>query len=95
MSFIPERFDPSSKYYLTPKGTKRHPMSYGPFLGGKRVCLGKTFAVNIAKCMVPVIICSLDFKFDDPIHYQKKPNNLFIIQEPKIIVKVSKNTLSL
>lgn len=41
--FIPERFDPSSKYYLTPSGKRRHPMSFGPFLGGKRACLGKTF----------------------------------------------------
>ena len=45
--FIPERFDPSSEFYLTSSGTKRHPMSYGPFLGGKRICLGKTFAENI------------------------------------------------
>ncbi|MFS8160466.1 MAG: cytochrome P450, partial [Candidatus Roizmanbacteria bacterium] len=42
--YIPERFDPESPFYLTPYGTKRHPMSYGPFLGGKRICLGKTFA---------------------------------------------------
>ena len=56
MRFIPDRFDPTSKYYLTPKGTKRHPMSYGPFLGGKRICLGKTFAENMAKCIIPIIL---------------------------------------
>jgi cytochrome P450 len=54
--YIPERFDPESKYALTPKGTKRHPMSFGPFLGGKRICLGKTFAENIGKCVLPIII---------------------------------------
>jgi cytochrome P450 len=54
--FIPERFDPESEYYLTPSGNRRHPMSYGPFLGGKRVCLGKTFADNMSKSMLAVII---------------------------------------
>jgi cytochrome P450 len=54
--YIPERFDPSSKFFLTPSGTKRHPMSYGPFLGGKRICLGKTFAENIVKCILPMIV---------------------------------------
>jgi len=53
--YIPERFDPDSEYYLTPSGKKRHPMSFGPFLGGKRICLGKTFAENIAKCVIPII----------------------------------------
>ena len=55
-SYIPERFDPTSRYYLTPSGEKRHSMSYGPFLGGKRVCLGKTFAENIGKCVMPIIM---------------------------------------
>jgi cytochrome P450 len=54
-NFIPERFDPESPYYLTPKGTKRHPMSFGPFLGGRRICLGKSFAENIAKVVFPII----------------------------------------
>ena len=54
--FIPERFDPSSKYYLTPSGKKRHPMSFSPFLGGKRICLGKAFADNIGKLMATMIM---------------------------------------
>jgi len=41
--YIPERFNPSSKYYLTPSGTKRNPYSFSPFLGGNRVCMGKPF----------------------------------------------------
>ena len=53
--FIPERFDPTSPYYLTPDGKKRHPMSYGPFLGGRRICLGKTFGENIGKCIIALI----------------------------------------
>lgn len=47
--WIPERFDPNSKYYLTPAGKKRIAASFSPFFGGRRVCLGKTFAENIAR----------------------------------------------
>ena len=64
-TFIPERFDPNSKYFLTPSGNKRHPMSFGPFLGGKRICLGKTFAESILKCILPVIFNQVDFEFED------------------------------
>lgn len=52
--YIPERFDPTSKFYLAPSGQKRHPMSYGPFLGGKRICLGKTFAEKLVRCILPI-----------------------------------------
>lgn len=61
-SFIPERFNHESPYSLTPEGKKRHPMSFGPFLGGKRVCLGKTFTENVAKCVVPVIMSQVYFE---------------------------------
>ena len=54
--FIPERFDPESKFYLRPDGMKRHPFSYGPYLGGKRVCLGKDFAESLAKIMITMIV---------------------------------------
>ncbi|CDW88282.1 cytochrome p450 [Stylonychia lemnae] len=71
--FIPERFDPQSPYYLTPDGKKRKQCSYSPFLGGRRICLGKTFAENIAKCIIPIIISELDIKFKKDYHYEKKP----------------------
>ena len=45
--FIPERFDPKSKYFLTPKGKRRHLLAFAPFSGGKRVCIGKTLAENL------------------------------------------------
>mmetsp|Transcript_99537 Transcript_99537/g.136786 ORF Transcript_99537/g.136786 Transcript_99537/m.136786 type:complete len:104 (+) Transcript_99537:1164-1475(+) len=32
--FIPDRFDPESKYFLTPSGKRRNPFSFAPFLGG-------------------------------------------------------------
>ena len=59
--YIPDRFDPESSYYLTPSGQKRHPMSFAPFLGGKRVCVGKTFAEAISKISGPNLIYNFDF----------------------------------
>ena len=77
--YIPERFDSTSQYYLAPNGKKRHPMSYGPFLGGRRVCLGKTFAEQIGKCILSIIITQLDFEFVDPkVREIKPPNNFFV-----------------
>jgi len=32
--FIPNRFDPESKYFLTPAGKRKNPFSFAPFLGG-------------------------------------------------------------
>ena len=75
--FIPERFDPSSPYYLTPAGKKRNPMSYVPFLGGKRICLGKTFSDVIAKVISAAILKQFDFEFVNPEHYIKKPRHDF------------------
>eukprot|EP00347_Sterkiella_histriomuscorum_P011321 403372900 len=71
--FIPERFDPTSPYYLTPDGKKRNPSSFGPFLGGRRICLGKTLAENLAKIMIPIIVNEIDFDFVKPEHKFKKP----------------------
>ena len=54
--FIPERFDPASTYYLTPGGNKRNPFSFSPFLGGVRICIGKTFVEAISKFVVPSLL---------------------------------------
>ena len=72
-SFIPERFDPQSSYYLTPEGKKRIPASYCPFLGGKRICMGKSFAENIAKVIISIIMSQLEFDFVNPDNYERKP----------------------
>mmetsp|Transcript_30460 Transcript_30460/g.29843 ORF Transcript_30460/g.29843 Transcript_30460/m.29843 type:complete len:142 (-) Transcript_30460:20-445(-) len=72
--FIPERFDPKSPYYLTPAGQKRHPMSFGPFLGGKRVCLGKTFAEYIERYVVASFIHRFPhLEFEDKQSYERLP----------------------
>ncbi len=47
-------------------------MSYGPFLGGKRICLGKTFAETVAKIVGPSLLYLFEFKFfDEKLMYEK------------------------
>ena len=60
--FIPERFDSNSPFYLTPKGHKRNPFSFSPFLGGSRICMGKTFIEAVSKLTIPVLLANFDFE---------------------------------
>ncbi|CDW89828.1 cytochrome p450 4f12 [Stylonychia lemnae] len=85
--FIPERFDPSSKHFLNAEGKKRKPASFSPFLGGRRICLGKTFAENVIKCIAPLIVSSFDFEILKPEHQQRKPPN-GVFAEPVYPMKV-------
>jgi len=89
LKFIPERFDPESKHFLNAEGKKRKPASFSPFLGGRRICVGKTFAENIIKSVVPLILSKLEFEFVDPKDYLRKPPN-GVFAEPKfnVIAKI-------
>lgn len=60
--FIPDRFDPKSKYFLTPSGQKRHAFSFIPFIGGKRICVGRVFTESCIQVILPLIL--LNFKFE-------------------------------
>jgi cytochrome P450 len=60
---------------LTPNGKKRHPMAFSPFLGGKRVCLGKTFVETMSKMVGPTILANFDFEFVDKKCMNYKPDN--------------------
>lgn len=40
-------------------------MAFTPFMGGKRVCLGKTFAEVTVRFTVPMMLYFLDFEFVD------------------------------
>jgi cytochrome P450/NADPH-cytochrome P450 reductase len=79
--YKPERFE---------KRGKHHPMSYMPFLAGKRVCSGKTFAENSMKTILPLIIKSFSgFEFVDKEHYIHKPiNNVAQEKRPEIYIKL-------
>lgn len=89
--FIPERFEPHSKYYLRPDGKPRNPFSFVPFSGGKRICLGKTFAEINFKCVFPLLINNYKFDFVNPEHMVKKPsNNVIQFEKNETLVKVTK-----
>ena len=63
------RFDTknkNNKWSLTSNGKPRNPLAFTPFMGGKRVCLGKTFAEVTVRFTVPMILYFLDFEFVDP-----------------------------
>jgi cytochrome P450 len=68
--------------------------SYIPFLGGKRVCVGKTFAEVISKFVLPIFLTYFDFDFvneDDRVN--KKPNNIAVNKTPPIMIKLKKSNL--
>jgi len=64
--YIPERFDSESPYFLTPSGKKRHPFAFSPFFGGRRICIGKTFAEIVSKVVVCGLLGRLHFEYADP-----------------------------
>ena len=87
--FIPERFDPQSEYFLTPSGKKRHPMAFMPFLGGKRVCIGKTFSEIVSKIAGATMMSMFDFEFANAKDAEKKtPNNFIQFKEPEVYLKI-------
>ena len=73
-SFIPERFDPNSKFFKRPDGSSRNPLAFNPFLGGKRVCLGKTFAETTLKLVLPLYYHHFDFEFVNEEHKKERPH---------------------
>jgi cytochrome P450 len=79
--YKPERFSEKGKH---------HPMSFMPFLAGKRVCAGKTFAENSMKVVYPIIMKAFSkFEFVDKEYYHMKPkNNVAVEKRPEIFIKV-------
>lgn len=88
--FVPDRFDPQSNFYLTPSGQKRHPLAFSPFLGGKRICIGKTFAEILSKVVVPGLLSRLSFEFADPSIKEKPLLNVDMVEQPHIMMRVKR-----
>ena len=65
-------------------------MTFMPFLAGKRVCAGKTFAENSIKVVVPLILKAISkFDFVDESFYLRKPrNNVAMQKRPEIMIKL-------
>lgn len=79
-SFIPERFDSKSLYFLTPSGAKRNPFAFSPFLGGMRICLGKTFIEAVSKVTLPVLLTKFEFELPDADSFEMPYNNMNCVE---------------
>ena len=91
--FVPERFDSKDKdneWGLTPDGQPRNPLAFTPFMGGKRVCLGKTFAEVTIRFTVPMLYHHFDFEFVNPIEQinNKEPYSAGGLKEIEIPMKL-------
>jgi cytochrome P450 len=65
-------------------------MSFGPFLGGKRICLGKTFVEVAAKVVGANLLYHFDFKFQDEMNLNKKePINIVQLRQPVVMVNAT------
>jgi len=71
--FIPERFDLHSEISKRPDGGKRNPLAFTAFLGGQRICLGKTFAELTLKYTLPMYCHFFDFEWANKDHYTNRP----------------------
>ena len=80
--FVPERFDPASKWFKRADGSNRNPLSFTPFLGGKRICLGKTFAEITVRFTLPLYFHYFDFEFELEEHKIKRPT--YILGSKKV-----------
>jgi len=93
--FIPERFDTSHPMFKRPDGGPRHPMAFGPFLGGQRVCLGKSFAELMVRFVIAITFYHYEFELVDKDQAENKVRyNIAGMHEPKIIAKkIERNPL--
>ena len=90
--FIPERFDDKSRFFLTPKGTRRNPYSFSPFLGGSRICIGKTFIEVVSKLTVPTLLSNFKIEFVDEVDRESVPymhNNMVASRMPQFKALIS------
>jgi cytochrome P450 len=91
--FIPERFDKNSEYFLTPGGKTRNPYSFSPFLGGSRICIGKTFVETVSKLTLPTLLTKFKFEFLEGVNpetFEYPHNNMTSKSIPDIRVRISK-----
>jgi len=67
---------------------------FNPFLGGKRVCLGKTFSETVVRFTVPLLYYHFDFEVVNKEYLKKKPHFMFAGREnPVFDVKFTTKNL--
>ncbi len=61
-----------------------------PFFGGKRICVGKTFAEYSLKVVIPLILKAFPkMEFENTRFYIQKPAiNISIVKKPEIILNL-------
>mmetsp|Transcript_47972 Transcript_47972/g.63507 ORF Transcript_47972/g.63507 Transcript_47972/m.63507 type:complete len:151 (-) Transcript_47972:112-564(-) len=95
--FIPERFDATSPYFLTPAGHRRNPYSFSPFLGGSRICIGKTFIEVVSKLTLPTLLSKFEFEFLEGVDRDSVPfihNNMTARFMPEFKARITKRKLT-
>lgn len=91
--FIPERFDSASEHFKAPDGSARHPYAYAPFLGGHRICLGKTFAETVAKKLIAMVLKLYKLEHADPeMRHTTIKYDIYQLKPPTICYNFSKRT---
>jgi cytochrome P450 len=93
--FIPERFDIESEFFKRPDGGKRHPMAFSAFIGGARICLGKSFAEIMVRFTLSFMLYHYKFEFADPKYKENKPlyNGNATKMLPVVMKKIPRNPL--
>ena len=67
-------------------------MSFQPFFGGKRICIGKTFAESVGKCVIPIIVSQVRFEFPEGSSlFEKRPINGLHTKDPEYMVIVNRS----
>lgn len=69
-------------------------MSFGPFAGGRRVCIGKSFVDMVVRFTIPLIYKHLDFEYTNPkeLDEPKSDCNFAVPRPPKYMMKlISRN----
>mmetsp|Transcript_71960 Transcript_71960/g.99741 ORF Transcript_71960/g.99741 Transcript_71960/m.99741 type:complete len:85 (+) Transcript_71960:228-482(+) len=81
--------------FKRPDGGSRHPLAFTAFLGGKRICLGKTFVETMIRFTLPMIFYSFDFDIKDQELKNNKPwYHLGAKEHPKHLMQLFKrNTM--
>lgn len=89
MKFIPERFDYESKYYLTPSGKSRHPLSFCPFTFGTRTCPGRGLGLMELKILVIYFMLAIDYEINEEV-LQNQDVTFAILSPFNLDIKVNK-----
>jgi cytochrome P450 len=88
--FEPERFNHESEWFKAPGGGNRNPLAFSPFSGGKRICIGKTFAETLIKFTIPIIYYHFDFDLMNPEQKVDKPVlDTISVESLKIPIKLT------